>query len=136
MGTIVHVRVDKVRLRNCTGGPEPNKFEHMPFTRDAIERSVTHMVKQGRVPEFQGRIRRVAEGLWRRLHDYCGREAITVGEETFRKESWLRFRLTQKQLGQTLFCGTHATYFANKRRWDSRGKGCACWLRRLRDSRM
>ena len=84
MGTIVHVRVDKVRLRNCTGGPEPNKFEHMPFTRDAIERSVTHMVKQDRAPEF-----RDGYDEWRKA---CGgvytitvAEAITVGEETFRK---------------------------------------------------
>ncbi len=84
VGTIVHVRVDKIRLRNCTGGPEPNKFEHMPFTRDAIERSVTHMAKQGSVPEFR-------EGYdeWRKA---CGgvytitvAEAVKASEEVFRK---------------------------------------------------
>ena len=84
IGTIIHIRVDKVRLRNCTGGPEPNKFEHMPFTREALERSITKVVKQGSVPDFH-------EGYeeWRKA---CGgvytitlAEAVTVGEETFRK---------------------------------------------------
>ena len=46
VGTIVHVRVDHVRLKNCTGGPEPETVEHMPFTRDAMERSVTKLEKE------------------------------------------------------------------------------------------
>jgi len=33
LGVIIHIRVDKVRVRNCTGGPEPDKFQHMPFGR-------------------------------------------------------------------------------------------------------
>ena len=44
LGTIIHMRVDKIRLRNCTGGPEPDKFEHMPFARDAIERSAKRLI--------------------------------------------------------------------------------------------
>jgi hypothetical protein len=84
LGTIIHIRVDKIRLRNCAGGPEPDKFEHMPFARDAIERSVTKMVKEATMPDFQ-------EGYdeWRKA---CGgvytitvAEAVSVGEETFRQ---------------------------------------------------
>jgi hypothetical protein len=84
-GTIIHIRVDKVRLRNCTGGPEPDKFEHMPFTRDAIELSVTKLIKEdSEVPDYK-------EGYdeWRNA---CGgvytvsvAHAIEVGEATFRK---------------------------------------------------
>ena len=55
VGTIVHVRVDHIRLRNCTGGPEPDNFQHMPFTRDAIERSITKLEKDGvNTPDLSG----------------------------------------------------------------------------------
>lgn len=84
LGTIIHIRVEKIRLRNCTGGPEPDKFEHMPFARDAIERSVTKLLKESSVPDFHD-----GYDQWR---SDCGgaytitvAEAITVGEETFRK---------------------------------------------------
>jgi hypothetical protein len=84
LGTIIHIRVDKIRLRNCTGGPEPSKFEHMPFTREAIERSVTKMVREGSIPDYQ-------EGYdeWLKA---CGgvytitvAEAVRAGEEVFRQ---------------------------------------------------
>ena len=84
LGTIIHVRVDKIRLRNCTGGPEPNKFEHLPFTRDAIEHSVTKMGKESRIPDFR-------EGYeeWRKacggVYSITVAEAIRVSEVTFRK---------------------------------------------------
>src|SRR5438552_16281800 len=42
---VIHVRVDNIRLKNCTGGPEPDTMEHMPFTRAAIEGSVTKMIQ-------------------------------------------------------------------------------------------
>jgi hypothetical protein len=84
LGVIIHVRVDKIRLRNCTGGPEPNKFEHMPFRRDAIDRSVTKMLKEGDVPVFQD-----GYDEWRKA---CGgvytitvAEAVRAGEEVFRQ---------------------------------------------------
>lgn len=84
LGVIIHIRVDKVRLRNCTGGPEPNNFEHMPFTREAVEKSVTRLVREGDVPEFQD-----GYDEWMKA---CGgvytitvAEAIAVAEETFRK---------------------------------------------------
>ena len=53
IGEIVHVRLDGIRLRNCTGGPEPTSLQHAPFTRDAIERSVGRLIRTGAVPEFQ-----------------------------------------------------------------------------------
>jgi len=84
LGVIIHSRVDKVRLRNCTGGPEPNKFEHMPFARDAVERSVTKLVKEGNVPEFQD-----GYDEWRKdcggVYTITVAEAVAVGEGTFRE---------------------------------------------------
>ena len=84
VGTIIHIRVEKIRLRNCTGGPEPDKFEHMPFARDAIERSVTKLVKENSVPDFH-----TGYDEWRNA---CGgvytitvAEAIKVAEDGFRK---------------------------------------------------
>ena len=84
LGLIVHIRVDKIRFRNCTSGPEPDKFEHMPFTREAIDQSVTKLVRQDEVPAFQS-----GYDAWRKA---CGgvytisvAEAIAVGEHTFRR---------------------------------------------------
>jgi hypothetical protein len=83
LGVIVHIRVDKIRLRNCSGGPEPDKFEHMPFSRDAIDRSVVKLVKDhSDVPNF-------AEGYaeWREdcggIYTISVAEAIQAGEEVF-----------------------------------------------------
>jgi hypothetical protein len=83
-GTIIHIRVEKIRLRNCTGGPEPDKFEHMPFARDAVERSVTKLVKERSVPDFQA-----GYDAWKNA---CGgvytisvADAVQVGEDGFRK---------------------------------------------------
>jgi hypothetical protein len=54
-GIIIHVRIDKVRLKNCAGGPEPETIEHMPFAREAIENSVTKLLKEdSKIPDFQG----------------------------------------------------------------------------------
>jgi hypothetical protein len=86
LGTIIHIRVDKIRLRNCTGGPEPDKFEHMPFTRDAVERSVTKMIREGDIPDFR-------EGYdeWRKA---CGGiYTITVAEAVRASEEILRQNL-------------------------------------------
>ena|SRR5690348_3393559 len=84
VGIIIHVRVDKVRLRNCTGGPEPDTIEHMPFSRDAIERSVTKLVKETTIPDFQA-----GYNDWRSA---CGgvytitvADAIKLDEDVFRK---------------------------------------------------
>lgn len=51
---IVHIRVDKVRLKNCSGGTEPETIEHMPFARDAVDKSVTRLLRvEANVPDFQ-----------------------------------------------------------------------------------
>lgn len=85
MGTIIHIRVEQIRLRNCTGGPEPDKFEHMPFARESIERSVTKLVKETAVPVFES-----GYDQWRKA---CGgvytvtvAEAVNVAESGFRKK--------------------------------------------------
>jgi hypothetical protein len=44
LGTIVHLRIDRVHFSNCTGGPSPEVIEHAPFTRAALEASVTMKV--------------------------------------------------------------------------------------------
>jgi hypothetical protein len=84
VGTIIHVRVDDIRLINCTGGPEPDKFEHMPFTKDAIERSVTKLRKDSaEIPSLGG------YEQWRAdcggVYTITVAEAIKVSEYTFNK---------------------------------------------------
>jgi hypothetical protein len=82
---VVHVRVEGVRLANCRGGPEPDKFEHMPFVRDALEHSVTKILKEnGEVPEYNAGYQE-----WRNA---CGgvytisvADAIKVAETTFQQ---------------------------------------------------
>jgi len=82
---VVHVRVEGIRLRNCADGPEPDKFEHMPFVRDALEHSVTKILKEnGEVPDFKAGYQE-----WRNA---CGgvytisvAEAIKVAETTFQQ---------------------------------------------------
>ena len=77
--------MDKVRLRNCTGGPEPDKFEHMPFARAAIETSVTKLVKDSsEIPAYKD-----GYDEWRNA---CGgvytisvAQAVEVAEASFRK---------------------------------------------------
>jgi len=54
IGVIVHVRVDGIRLKNCSGGPSPTTIGHAPFTRDALDRSVTKLVEQGHaLPDYE-----------------------------------------------------------------------------------
>jgi len=85
IGTIIHIRVDKIRLHNCTGGPEPENFQHMPFRLDAIERSATKIEKESSdIPDYKD-----GYDEWRNA---CGgvytitvAEAVAVGEATFKK---------------------------------------------------
>jgi hypothetical protein len=51
--TIVHIGVDNIRLRNCLGGPEPDKLEHMPFARGALDQSVSKLLKSVEVPDYK-----------------------------------------------------------------------------------
>ena len=84
VGIIVHVRVDRVRLRNCAGGPEPDNFQHMPFTRDALERSVTKLEKDSvEISDLSG------YEQWRAdcggVYTITVAEAIKVADYTFNK---------------------------------------------------
>ena len=50
---IVHIRVDHIQLTNCTGKPAPDTFEHMPFSKEALNESVIKVVHTGAVPDFR-----------------------------------------------------------------------------------
>ena len=83
--TVIHVRVDSVRIHNCTGGPEPETIQHMPFTKAAIEQSVTKLVREG----DGGKLDLGGYEEWRAA---CGgvytltvAEAIAADEYTFNK---------------------------------------------------
>ncbi|HXS12177.1 MAG TPA: hypothetical protein VN734_05705 [Acidobacteriaceae bacterium] len=73
IGVIVHIRLDGIRLHNCSSGPEPREIEHAPFTREALDRSVVKLIRTGEVPSFQ-------EGYSRWRHDCGGVYTITVAE--------------------------------------------------------
>lgn len=82
VGVVVHVRLDGIRLRNCSGGHEPTQIEHAPFTREALDRSVVKLIRTGEVPAFQDGYQN-----WR---EHCGgvytitvAEMIAVDEQTF-----------------------------------------------------
>ena len=53
LGTIVHVRIDRIHFTNCTGGPSPTLLEHAPFARAALEESVKAKVgSTSMVPDY------------------------------------------------------------------------------------
>ena len=85
-GEVVHIRIDGLRMKNCPGGPVSNVVQHAPFTREAMERSVTKLLKNDApVPDFE-------EGYsqWRR---HCGgvysitvAESVDIDERTLQQE--------------------------------------------------
>jgi hypothetical protein len=86
LGEIIHIRIDDIALKNCSGAPSPDNIAHAPFSRDAMERSVTRLVKvDPDLPDFQ-------EGYkdWR---DHCGgaytitvAEVMDLDEKTFNSQ--------------------------------------------------
>jgi hypothetical protein len=84
---IVHIHVDHIRLKNCTGGPEPDTLQHMPFFKNALDDSALRVTRTGEVPDY-------TDGYyeWRKGWDAgkAGAYTVTVGqaldvaEETFR----------------------------------------------------
>jgi hypothetical protein len=53
LGTIVHIRIDGIHLKNCTGGASPRLIEHAPFTRAALDASVTTEVGSvSKLPDY------------------------------------------------------------------------------------
>jgi hypothetical protein len=74
---IVHIRVDHIHLKNCLGGPEPESFEHMPFSREALDLSAIKTVGTVAVPDFKN-----GYSQWRSAWDagQAGYYTITVAE--------------------------------------------------------
>jgi len=53
-GIILHIRIDGIRLKNCAGGPSPTTIQHAPFTKAAIDMSVTRMLRNSaELPDFE-----------------------------------------------------------------------------------
>lgn len=74
---IVHIHVDGIRLKNCTGGPEPNSVTHMPFARESIDASAVKNLARTQVPAFED-----GYAEWRKGWDArkAGFYTITVAE--------------------------------------------------------
>jgi hypothetical protein len=88
--TVIHIRIDRVRLRGCNNAQEPNSFDHMPISRAALERSVTTEVKpkkEGKAPKIPDFHEAYAE--WRKqcgdLYKITVAEAVQAAEDDFRK---------------------------------------------------
>jgi hypothetical protein len=83
VGVIVHVRVDDVHFKNCTGGPSPTTIQHSPFAKAAIDKSVTGLLRTTQdVPDF--------ESGYRDWIAHCGgvytigvAEMVDVNDRTF-----------------------------------------------------
>lgn len=74
VGIIIHVRVDGVQFKNCTGGPAPNTIQHAPFTKAAIDKSVIRQLRTtSEIPEF-------GEGYKNWLAHCGGVYTVTVAE--------------------------------------------------------
>ena len=53
VGVIVHVRIDGITVKNCSGGPSPTSIAHAPISREALDRSVTKLLEQRRaLPDY------------------------------------------------------------------------------------
>jgi hypothetical protein len=53
-GVIVHVRIDGVQFKNCKGGPAPTTIDHAPFTKIAMDKSVSRQLRTvSELPEFE-----------------------------------------------------------------------------------
>jgi len=72
---IVHIHVDGIRLKNCTGGPEPDTVAHMPFAKEFIDASAIENLRTVKVPSFED-----GYSEWRKAWDVgkAGFYTITV----------------------------------------------------------
>jgi len=82
VGTIIHVSVDNTRLRNSVTRTASHNFQHMTFTKDSLERSVTELQKDNsEIPDLSG------YEQWRAdcggVYTNTVAEAIEVAEFTF-----------------------------------------------------
>lgn len=54
LGTVVHIRVDGIRMKNPLKGNVITDIPHLPFKESAVRRSVTKLVRTlSSLPEFQ-----------------------------------------------------------------------------------
>jgi hypothetical protein len=54
VGIVIHVRVDGIHFKSCSGGPEPNHIQHAPFSRQAIADSVIQLLStSSKIPEYE-----------------------------------------------------------------------------------
>lgn len=80
-GIIIQVRVDGLKMHNPRGELVPS-IEHMPFSRDAMQLSVDHLLKSDQpLPTLEGLDR------WRSdcggVYTISVRDAVDVAEKTF-----------------------------------------------------
>ena len=54
LGCVVHLRVDKIQIRNTVRGNMITDIPHLPFKEDAVRQSVTKLVRRfPAVPDFK-----------------------------------------------------------------------------------
>jgi hypothetical protein len=54
LGVIVHIRIDGFQFKNCSGGPAPTTVQHAPFSKAAIDKSVTRLLRSfSELPAYQ-----------------------------------------------------------------------------------
>lgn len=54
LGSVVHIRVDSIRMINPLKGNVVTDIPHLPFKEDAVQKSVTEMVRiSSAIPKFQ-----------------------------------------------------------------------------------
>jgi hypothetical protein len=89
LGLVIHVAIQGIQYHNCRGGEAPDYIAHMPFSKKALESSVTELAGSGQpIPDFFD-----AYNQWRGLYGehkagiYTSTvaESLDFGEKTFRK---------------------------------------------------
>lgn len=88
LGVIVHVAVNRIRLANCHGGPEPNSVPHMPFSRRALDESVTKRAASERpLPDYEDGYEEWKEAYAKKragIYVVSVSKAVAVAEKTYR----------------------------------------------------
>jgi hypothetical protein len=90
VGVIVHVAIGGIQYHSCVPAQTPDRLEHMPFTKKALESSVTELAtaSEQQLPDFFA-----AYSQWRSLYTehkvglYTSTvaEALDFGEKTYRR---------------------------------------------------
>ena len=54
LGSVVHIRVDAIRMKNPLKGNIVTDVPHLPFKEDAVQKSITELVRKSTdIPPFQ-----------------------------------------------------------------------------------